>query len=338
MKVAKGVLTLASILYQTAIRLRHYLYDHQILSARYAPLPVVSIGNVACGGVGKTQVALLLAEQLARDVRVAILSRGYLGEAEGAREPLAVDCRTHSAQICGDEPWLLASRLDSTLVIVNKNRFKSALKAKQLGAQLLLLDDGMQHRKLHRDLEIVVIDGKTPFGAFLPKGRRREELGRLKIADLILFVGSPEKATVKELSQLSHAPQVVAKIGVSGVFWLTGEPIGPLKGKAVAIFCAIGNPTRFVKTVEELGACVVATHFSPDHRRAAEKSLQKFSTLAKQRGATLLLCTEKDKVKLPHMQLPLPIGWIKTDLEIVENQESWIKIVDEMKLLASRSP
>jgi tetraacyldisaccharide 4'-kinase len=327
---------ICSQLFKMGVRLRHFLYDKKILAQKLAPLPVVSIGNLMAGGVGKTQVALMLAELLAKDLRVAILSRGYRSRAEHAKNPLLVDVKRHSPYLCGDEPWLLASRLESSLIVVNKNRFKSALEAQKQGAELLLLDDGMQHRKLHRDFEIVVLDGTLPLGHFLPKGLLRENPERLKVAHLILFVGSPTKELEKEITTWTHAPHVAVKIVCTGIFQLDGKPIDTLKDKKVALFCGIGNPQRFVNSVEELGAHVVASHFLPDHHVMGKKQLQKFAFFAKAKGATHLLCTEKDKVKLSMHPLPLPIAWIRASLQIVKNHSLWLETVNEIKSLVSR--
>lgn len=332
-------LTPLSWLFRGGILFRHFLYDQKILTKKYSQLPVVSIGNVMAGGAGKTQVALLLAAQLAKDFPVAILSRGYRGKAEHGATPLVVDINRHTAVECGDEPWLLASRLahishKCSAVVVNKNRFKSALYAQSRGARLLVLDDGMQHRQLHRDFEIVVIDGRTPFGPFLPKGRLREDLSRLKEVDLILFIGEPESSLKNRVSTLSSAPQVTAKIVSCGFFQLDGRPVEDLKDKPVGIFCGIGNPTRFVATVEELGLHVTATHFSSDHQLIGEKQLYRFAVHCKQRGAMFLVCTEKDRVKLSPRVLPLPIIWLKAELEVINNHKAWIRTVNEIKQLA----
>lgn len=329
----KWALRLMSWCYRQGVSLRHFLYDKKVFEEKKAPLAVVSIGNVMAGGAGKTQTALLLAEQLSSEMKIAILTRGYKGKAEHAKKPLHVDLTKHSPQICGDEPWMLASRLSSTLVIVNKNRFKSALQAQQLGAELLILDDGMQHRELHRDFEIVVIDGKTPFGSFLPEGNQREILSRLKVADVIFFVGTPSKEVLEQVSCRTAAPQVVAKIASIGIFSLDGKEVSPLNGKKVGVFCGIGDPHRFVKTVEELGAEVVAAHFTKDHTLSGEQALRKFASLARVKGASHLVCTEKDKVKLALANWPLPIVWIKAALEIVENHESWQESVAEIRKL-----
>lgn len=329
-----------SWLYLTGVRLRHWLYDRKILQKQFAPLPVVSIGNLVAGGAGKTQAALLLARELARDFPVAVLSRGYRGRAEHAKDPLRVDIQKHSVQSTGDEPWLLASRLlqDAALVVVNKHRFKGALEAKKWGARLVILDDGMQHRALHRDFEIVVIDGQTSLGPFLPRGQLREDPARLKDADVILFVGHPDPSVKKVVSKHTQAPQVVARIISEGLFDLQGASMGSLEGVKVGVFCGIGNPDRFVKTVEELGAQILLTHFSPDHQAPSEKELRAFANAAQNEGASLLVCTEKDKVKLTQTGLALPVGWVKANLQIVLNQEAWVKMVHEMKLIAGATP
>lgn len=322
--------------FKTVVNFRHRLYESKILPVHFATLPVVSIGNVVVGGAGKTQVALFLAEALSKEMRVAILSRGYLSKAEHAKEPVHVDVEKHTALECGDEPWMLASRLKSTFVLVNKNRFKSALKAEKLGAQMLVLDDGMQHRELHRDFEFVVLDGSDPFGGghFFPKGRLRDDLRQLKRADLILFIGSPTEEIKGKVAQLTEAKQVEMKINATKIFSLAGEKIESIQNRRVAVFCGIGNPQRFVNSIEACGADVVASHFARDHDVMKEKSLYQFAARSKERGAEYLLCTEKDKVKLPSLNPPLPIGWVRADLEIVKNRGAWDKTLSEMKYLA----
>ncbi len=327
-----------SVVYALCVGARHWLYDRKWLNPKHAPLPVVSIGNLVAGGVGKTQVALLLAEELED---VAILSRGYRGEAEKGKVPLLVVPKTSSPQVCGDEPWLLASRLPKARVIVHRNRYLSALEAEKLGAKVLLLDDGMQHRSLFRDLEIVVLGGSDPFGgeSFLPRGFLREDPKRLARADLVVFVGEPTLRVKERVSALTDAPCVVTQIGVKGTYHLDGKQLPSLEGKKVGLFCGIGNPSRFVISVEKQGATVVASHYLPDHKTMGKKELQTFADLCLQRGAEFLLCTEKDKVKLPKYAAasPLPVGWVAVELEITRNREAWDKMTKEITLLAGLS-
>ena len=324
-----------SLCYGALLRLRHRLYDWGILAPKYAPLPVVSIGNLVVGGVGKTQVTLLLAEALED---VAILTRGFRGTAEKGKAPLEVVPEQHGAAECGDEPWLLASRLPTVRVLVNRNRYLSSIEAKRRGARIALLDDGMQHRRLFRNVEIVVLGGSDPFGgeSFLPKGLLRDDPKRLKGADLVVFVGKPSAAVEQKVAALTEAPCVHMEICVKKVHSLTSTPIAPLDGARVALFCGIGNPSRFVKSVEALGCRVVVSHYMPDHIPIGQKEFERFAALSKEKGAEYLLCTEKDMVKLPQFtqSSPLPLGWVEVELEVVENREAWERMREEIILLA----
>ncbi len=327
-----------SWVYRSGVRLRHWFYDQKVLSKAFSPLPTVSIGNLVAGGSGKSQVALLLANTLS-DLPLAILSRGYKGGAEHAPDPLIVDTQKHCPARTGDEPWLLSSRLhsSSSFVVVNKSRYKSALAAEKWGARLLILDDGMQHRALHRDFEIVVIDGKTPLKAFLPWGKLREEPYRLKEADALVYIGEPKAEVAAEITQHTDAPAITMEIISEGNFDLEGVECS-LKERKVALFCGIGNPLRFVKTVEQLGGEVVATLFAPDHELPSKVDLDRFAIEAKEKGAEYLVCTEKDKVKLSKNQWPLKIVWVKAALRVVANQEGWQKIIEEIKLMVRVIP
>jgi tetraacyldisaccharide 4'-kinase len=332
-------LTPCSWLFAAGVGLRHFLYDQNIFTRHKAPLPVISIGNLVAGGAGKTQAALMLAEDLSKNLRVAVLSRGYKSLAEHAKQPLLVKPEKHKPHVCGDEAWLLASRLPSSLIYANKNRYKSALEAKKAGAQLIILDDGMQHRKVHRDLEVVIIDSQSPLDHFLPRGSLREQLRRLSCAHMLFFVGHPEQALREKIASFTSAPQVVTKIVLDGCFTLDGQQLSSLKNMPVALFCGIGNPSRFVRSIEELGAQVVAKQFSKDHQLLGENKLLKFAAFAREKGAKLLVCTEKDKVKLsPGFRLTdslMPIAWVKAHLEIIENREAWITSVNAIKKYVS---
>jgi len=325
--------------YLAGVRFRHWLYDRKILPKKFAPIPVVSIGNLVTGGAGKTQAALMLAKELSEYMPVAILSRGYRSHTEHVKNPVLIDIQKHSVQRVGDEPWLLASRLmsEKACVIVNKRRFKSTLLAKQWGAHLVILDDGMQHRSLHRDFEIVVIDGQSSWGSFLPRGNLREDPARLKEADLIVFVGHPESSIKDAVSKYTDASHVIANIVTEGVFDLQASASISLQGVKVGVFCGIGNPARFVKTVERLGAEVVGTLFSSDHKVPRVQKLLSFASLAKSKGASFLVCTEKDRVKLCQTQYSLPICWVKVSLKITQNQEAWQQLVNEMKLSVGKA-
>ncbi|MFZ0564587.1 MAG: tetraacyldisaccharide 4'-kinase [Chlamydiales bacterium] len=327
-------LSLPSWFYGACTALRHNLYDRGVFAQKKVDIPVVSIGNLVCGGAGKTQVCLLLAKELKK--RIAIVSRGYRGKAEKKKSALLVDHTVHAPDECGDEPWLLASRLPETKVIVCKNRFEGARRAEREGAEVIVLDDGMQHRRLHRDIEIVVIDAADPWGGgyFLPKGLLREDPKRLAFADLVMIIEtSPSTIEIP----FTQAPSVYGRIVPKRVLDMNGEALGSLEGVSVGVFCGIGNPHRFVTTVESLGAKVVARYFSPDHSAIEKGALKRFARLAKKKGAKLLLCTEKDKIKQPafHNEIPLPIGWVEASIEIFKNKEAWENLLTHINQLGT---
>ncbi len=313
--------TLPSYLFKTAIKGRHLLYEMGLLEQKQLPLPVISIGNLVCGGTGKTQVALVLAQELMKKKRVAILARGYRGQLAESKQ---VDVSHMSAKECGDEPWLLASRLPDAIVIAGKKRVDSAQIAFEKGAELLLLDDGMQHRQVKRDREIVVVDGQNPFGGghYLPCGPLRDDPKRLYSADMIISIG-PFQGNIDSI------PVVEMEIRPAGTYSLSGEKLSFTE--KVGLFCGIGNPHRFVKTVTEMGCNVVDSHFFADHDPLQLEEIIALAKRAKAKGAQRLLCTEKDKVKLPaDIQCLLPIGWVKSELKIVRNQEAWKTEMEKM--------
>ncbi|MCH9610059.1 MAG: Tetraacyldisaccharide 4'-kinase [Chlamydiales bacterium] len=284
-----------SWIYAVVIWLRNLYYDS--VGGRQTALPVISIGNVIAGGTGKSDLVTALAQLIPQ--KVAIVTRGY---GVKIKEPFVVQ-RQHDASICGDEPRMIADRLPEHLVIVGPNRFKGVELAQKEGAKLIILDDGMQHRQLHRNFEIAM---NTTSQNFLPKGLLRDDPKRLKRADLVVAID--EKLAPNE---------ALVRSKIEGIFTLDGEKIETIQGETVALFCAIANPNRFVKTVEELGAKIVKKLLFPDHMRLCEKKLSQFLQSS---DAKYLICTEKDKVKL---KSKLPILWVKRSLKIDENDQSW---------------
>lgn len=328
-----------SFIYGKLVSLRHFCYQKQWLRVHFAPLPVVSVGNLVCGGSGKTQVVLALAQALESRLKIALVSRGYKGQAERGKAPFVVHPIKQSAEQCGDEPLLLARRCPKSLVIVHQNRLRSCIVAKKLGYELAILDDGMQHRRLYRDFEIVVLDGNSKLNSekFLPVGQLREDPRRLGEADLIVYMGEPSDLLKAQVATLTDAPHVVAKVQVKQIASLDGKPIPSIEGTPVGLFCGIGNPQRFVATVEGLGAQVRETCFAPDHGRLSPKALQKFAERSKKKGARYLVCTEKDQVKFSSHETKsaLPIYWLKTELEITSHKEVWQSTINKLLTWAS---
>lgn len=269
-----------------------------------AGVPVVSIGNLCAGGAGKTPVALFLCQRLlARGARPAVLSRGYGGA--GVAGGVAVVCDGAgprlSAREAGDEPLLLALRCPRALVLSGPRRALLAAEAVRRGADVLLLDDGLQHHALARDLDVVVADATNPLGngRLLPRGPLREgpsALERVGEGGLLWLTnsgGGPGGARLEAL--LGRA----RKAGLAGPVESALEaPSADLRGVPVFLLCAIARPERFAAQAAAAGARAVGQAFFSDHHAFSAAELAAVAARARAAGAARILTTEKDLVRL----------------------------------------
>jgi tetraacyldisaccharide 4'-kinase len=297
------LLRLAALAYGGAIRLRNRRWDRPG-HARHAPLPVLSLGNLTVGGTGKTPLAGWLARRLAdAGRRPAIVSRGYGGTA--GRGPLVVsrgDGPACDAAVCGDEPYLLATRLPGVAVVVGSDRHAGAVAAARMGCDVAVLDDGFQHRRLSRDLDLLLLDASDPFGngRLLPAGPLREPVASLGRADVVVLTRSgPEESHARiEREVRRHnlsAPIVRAGHRRVGFFDAGGRP-APRPARAVA-FCGIGNPGGFRRDLEEEGVDIAGFAAYRDHHRYTQSELQRLVRRAGEASAALVT-TEKDRVRI----------------------------------------
>lgn len=317
-----------SLLFRFAAACRNFAYDKKWLKSAKLSSCVVSVGNIVCGGAGKTPLITLLAKHLGPEKRAAILSRGYLSLNEKEEEGRKVDPLRPDPRQFGDEPTLLATKLPSIPVWVGKNRIASGLRAEKEGAQLLFLDDGFQYRRLQRDFELVILDGKDLFGRgwFLPSGLLRDSPKRLKEADYI-FINH-----IKDLESFEEAKKRIKKYSKSPIIGVRLVIKTSLSGVPVGVFCALGRPGRFVDSVESAGARVLSAEFALDHRSFTAEHLEKFACKCKALGAEKLLCTEKDWVKLPsQLVLPLPVEAVRAEMEVFYGNEQWNQLLQRVK-------
>lgn len=321
--------------YRLGVKGRNWLYDKGWMRRYIPPIPlVISIGNIVAGGSGKTPVALMMAQFFYQRYSLAILSRGYRSKAEKMDRSLVL-CEgagpVFPATYSGDEPYLFATRFPKAMVIVGRNRKRGAVIASQAGAQVLILDDGLQHRRLARDLDVVVIDIGDPFGQgyFLPRGFLRDELSSLARAHLVVLnhLSDPDDLPkVRDLlAPFTSAPIVGMKGVVKAIRNLKGEEVVlSSEDKQVGMFCAIAHPEYFKRTLKSEGFEVVSDYLLADHDEFSEKELAQFAQLCARKKGKWLICTEKDRVKIAeNFVTQLPILWIQMEQEVVTGKDEW---------------
>jgi tetraacyldisaccharide 4'-kinase len=324
----------AELAFRGLVRLRRLAYDRRWLGVSEAPAPVISVGNVAVGGAGKTPVTLAIATRLAaRGRRVAVLSRGYGAARTDTRLVADGERLLLSAEEGGDEPVLLARRLPGVLVLCGPRRAElAALATGRHGATALLLDDGFQHRALARDLDVVVLDAANPFGNrhLLPVGPNREPRAALDRAGLVWLsrVDQADPARLERLRVIAfrhtgrgpvesrHAP-----LDLLDATLTRSRGLAAARGKRVLLLSGLARPGAFRRTVEGLGAEVVAERRHPDHHRFSAADLEAARRAADAERADLILTTEKDAVKLaPEAAAEPRLAVVRIEAEITSGE------------------
>lgn len=322
--------------YRGGLGFRELLYGAGVLKSRRLPCPVIAIGNLTLGGTGKTP-AVELAVRTLREAGIepAIVSRGYGRASSGVqvvsdRQGLRLDPRSS-----GDEPFLLAQRFPGVPVVVGENRFEAGrLCLERFRVQALVLDDAFQHRTLEKDLEVVLLNGRAPWGngRLFPLGALREPLGALRRAHLVVVSRAPgadafEKilAVVRRHNQVSpvvrgeYEPVECWEVRASG-------SAGPevLRGRRLLAFAGIAHPQDFRRTLEQVGVRV--THFAefPDHHWYSEEEVIHLAGQAGRSGAEGLVTTEKDWVRLSTLPSPsVPLWVLRIRLVLADGLDRW---------------
>ena len=306
-----------SLIYGAGVECRLGMYRWGIVSPATVRVPVVSVGNITVGGTGKTPLIGWLAEYFDRGgLQAAVVTRGYKAKRKSRLQVLNRYAAAHGKwEPFGDEPWLLWQDRPDMQVYISPDRAAAARKAQQ-DAQILLLDDGMQHIKLARDLNIVLIDATNGIGngRLIPLGPLREPLKSLKRADAILFTKANLVAGNRDLKRLIRpiAPQVPLYdcdyLPVHLVSSRSGKKIAPsaLEGRACLLVSGIGNPRAFEFAVKSVGGRIVRHLDFPDHFAYGEKFPAELSRLANRDRIDRVICTEKDWVKLERWRKELP--------------------------------
>lgn len=334
--LCRVALQLLAIPYGAAVRVRGWCYDHQWRRAQRVNVPVISIGNVTAGGTGKTPLVAWIARHFREHgLRVAIISRGYGAEA-GARN---------------DEALELELLLPDVPHVQNPDRVAGARMAiDELQCEAIVLDDAFQHRRIHRDLDIVLIDALQPFGYghLLPRGLLREPLSALRRADVVVLsradlVSQEQRDEIRRridrvapkamYIEAAHRPQQL--VGWPDV----RESLDAMKQRPVVAFCGIGNPEGFRQTLQRAGCQLAAFRIFPDHHPYGRKDVAELEQWAREANAQLVLCTLKDLVKIRLAELgDCPLRALEVGIEIVSNRQLLVDRLEPLiqRVLASR--
>ena len=347
----RAILYALSFVYERLVQLRLYFYRKRILRERALGCLVISVGNLTVGGTGKTPIVEKFARALQAGGRqVAILSRGYksvprkrswLDRLRGTivdpprivsdGKTLLLDSRT-----AGDEPYMLAHNLKDVVVLVDKDRVKSGLFAiDKWKVDTLLLDDGLQYLHLKHRLDIVLVDRQAPFGNefLLPRGTLREAPRNLRRASYIFITkntGESNEALIRRIRRYNRTAEIIEcahkPLYLQNVF--TGErlPLERLRDAFVGSICGIAAPESFEGALKKLGAHVDLAKRYIDHHYYTEAELTTFINRCIRRDLAMIVTTEKDAVRMPHLpeaEVKVPICFLRVEIEILSGHESW---------------
>lgn len=320
-----------SLLYSLIQQLRAAMYRAGMLKTYRLPRPVVSIGNVTVGGTGKTPVTAHIARLLLEQGhKVAVLSRGYGGSLEGQSAVVSDGAAVMlGPQECGDEPYLLASTVPGLMVVIGTDRYAAGqLAMQQLSPDILLLDDGFQHLRLHRDLNILLLDCVRPFGNgwTLPAGLLREPAQAARRADLVILTRCPEGTTLAP--QAAGIPRCSSSHRITALRPLSGGPsvlFSTLANSKVVAFAGIADPSSFFDELSSRGLDLVHTIRLPDHTSYTKSDLSAIMEAVEKYGAEVALTTEKDGVKLHGAPLELSKRVLLAHLELTISEPALLK-------------
>lgn len=336
-------LSALSLGYRLALAVRELAYRWRLLRIGGLPCPVVSVGNITLGGSGKTPMVELVALCLRElGAAPAVVSRGYGRETRGAhivadRAGIRLEPRA-----AGDEPVLLAERLPGIPVIVGENRYEAdRLAVERAGATAIVLDDGFQHRTLRKDLEILVINGRAPWGnqRLFPRGMLREPLSALRRADLFVITNPAGAADVEAAAGTiknhnAYAPVLAASYEVIEARELRdGHRVraGDLDSRRLLAFAGLGSPQGFADTLTSGGVRVAGLVEFPDHYWFTERDLAELARQARAVGAEGLITTDKDAVRLRGLTLPsMPLWVLSVRLRLSSGRDILLRLLDHM--------
>ncbi|MDI6687328.1 MAG: tetraacyldisaccharide 4'-kinase [Desulfobacterales bacterium] len=344
-------LFIISLAYGYAVKLREFCYKTGIVKSKRLPCAVISIGNITVGGTGKTPMTIKVS-QIARSFgyKVAIISRGYKG---GAEKTGGIVSNGHTIfmepEKAGDEPFMMAAKMKNTPVVVGQNRYKAGrLAIKEFDPDVIVLDDAFQHLNLKRDIDIVLLDCRCPFGNahLIPRGILREPVSALKRSDafvLTRFDSASDyirRAAVDKIESLASGRPVFRSFHVPNLYKPANckESMPGIKlqnfdscllhGRRVVAFSGLAENNGFRRTVESFKCCLIDFFEFPDHHKYTEIDLQTITQSSINAKAEFILTTEKDYVRiLGRSSLPAEIVVVGIELSLGDDESAFIDFI-----------
>jgi len=321
--------------YAVIIALRNLAYSKSWLKVHTAGVPVINVGNITTGGTGKTPLVIWLCKFLQqKQIPCAVLTRGYK-----TTQNLKLKTQNYV-----DEPAILTESCPQAKIIVNPNRVEAAAEAVgKFGAKVLIMDDGFQHRRLFRDLDIVAIDATCPFGygKLLPAGLLREPVASLKHADAVVVtrcdqISESELNQIEKKLQLINPDIIIAKSIHNPIYAksVTGEEITieQLKDKKIFAFCGIGNPDAFLNAIRNTDANLVGSKIYNDHYHYTSDCLADIYEQARFLKANLILTTQKDWTRttpLTSAKKDLPFAYLAVEIKFLTGEDKLKELIGE---------
>jgi len=325
------------------VRRSFYLFG--IFKQHEFKVPIISVGNLTFGGTGKTPFTMYLSKYfIEKKKRVLILMRGYKGRLEKGSGLLTAGKKLGFNPFdFGDEALLLAKNLENTSVAVGKNRVLNLRKYfDEVSPDIVILDDGHQHLKLKRNINVVLFDAMLPLSSYkvAPSGYLREGLGALNAADIVI-VNRVDQVRLDKVEALKNkikkylnpgVPVLDASYVASGIYDKENRFIAPctfLKGKNIICFAGIAGPESFFKLVETIGGNILDKIVYPDHHSYDQEDIKILHEMAKDKSA-ICLTTEKDIVKVRSLPQSENIKYLEIKLSFADGAESLYKMLDEL--------
>lgn len=308
----------------------YFLWDlyWKIISSRKVSSRVISVGNIAVGGTGKTSLVEYIASRLkTADIETAVVARGYKRPVSSSM--VICDSKNYDWETCGDEAAALARSLEGVKIYVDSNKTNAAIKGSNDGKDVIVIDDGFQHRRLARDLDIVCINGENPFGnrLLLPSGILREPARSLQRADAFVVFVENNNIDISTLKLPAGKPVFRARKRMVSVETGKNESID-LKGKKAVGFCGIANPDSFYNTIENTGADIAAFKKYRDHYVYNREDIKRLIELMEKGNAETAVTTLKDFVKIEKIwPRDKMLCYIKINVAI-DKESDFIKLIE----------